>query len=144
MALYDILQAKGISATQLAEMTKFRRTTIHDWLTNPDRVPNGKKMLKLCEVLNVTANDILGIPDNKSTNTDKALMNELLMAVTNDGETKSEELHEIANRFALMHHVKLGTFFRRTAFVVAKIEQRGTVFKWQTLRKEQEEQLRLF
>lgn len=58
----EAMQAKGLTQTKLAEMLGVRQNTISQWITETNE-PNVETILRLCRLLDVTPNELLGWED---------------------------------------------------------------------------------
>jgi transcriptional regulator with XRE-family HTH domain len=129
-----------LTKNDLAERTGIAKSTIYHWV-NGVHSPNVPSILKLCEVMELTPNQLLGVEDTQYARPVFSRLKALQKAVTKNGLYDSGKLDAIANAL-LNKSPALASLLRDTARAVYNLELAVKPNKRQP--DEQDEQLTLF
>lgn len=97
MDLQALAASRGLTIHDLAEKMDCAKSTIYHW-NKGVYSPNTESILKLCSVLGLTPNELLGVEDHKYSRPVFSRLKELLKAVTKNGRYNSDNLHGTANK----------------------------------------------
>lgn len=122
--LAELMREKNLTDSDLAKALGCQQSTIFQWKAGGFS-PKANRIEPLCKLLDCTPNDLLGWGLKESTNISYAKREELLQAVTKNGEYDSQAIHHIASKFQRLSNGKITGFekwLRGIAEVLYRIE----------------------
>lgn len=64
--IFELMEQRGMTQKEFSEQTEISQSTISDWKRKKTN-PSADKILKICEVLQVTPNELLSEKESKET-----------------------------------------------------------------------------
>lgn len=107
--LQDIMRDRGLTDQELASRIMSSQSTVYQWRQGTF-LPRGRELIKLCETLQCSADDMLGISIERPATLNKALAVGLLKAITKNGEYTADTIHQIATTWRAMKGNRLTAF----------------------------------
>lgn len=120
MDLQALAASRGLTFNDLAERMDCAKSTIYHWSTGRYS-PNVPSILKLCDVLGLTPNQLLGIDECPYARPVFSRLKNLRIAVTHNGQYDSRQLDSIANSLRGKSKT-LERYFRSVADAVYNLE----------------------
>ena len=96
MKLAELMKDRGLSDGDLAKKLKCANSTVFQWRTGI-YLPRAEYLIPLCEILQCSADDLLGIDVEKATRLNRAQSVDLWQAVTRRGDWDSQTIHQMAS-----------------------------------------------
>lgn len=97
MKLAQILKDRSISDADMAQRLGCAHSTVFQWRVGA-QLPRADYVKKICETLQCSADELLGIDVEKPTRLNRAQSVELLQAVTKSKRYDSQVIHQMATR----------------------------------------------
>lgn len=122
--LAELMREKNLTDSDVAKALGCQQSTIFQWKAGGFS-PKANRLIPLCKLLDCTPNDLLGFGLKKSTNINYAKREELMQAVTKNGQYDSSAIHTIASKVQRMAGGKITGFelwLRSIAEVIYRIE----------------------
>jgi transcriptional regulator with XRE-family HTH domain len=95
--LAKLMETKEITDAELARRIGCGQSTVFHWRTGA-YLPRADYVKKICETLDYSADDLLGVERAKTDRLNRGLALELFQAVTKRGKYDSEMLHQMATQ----------------------------------------------
>lgn len=124
MKLADLMRDRGLKDWELAQALDCKRSTVYQWRTGKF-MPSAGYLKPLCELLQCSADDLLGIEIGTPAKINRALSRDLYKTITKNGEYNSSSIHLIASKMRAASGGKITNFecwLRDVAEVVYRIE----------------------
>lgn len=97
MNLHLLMKRHGLTARMLAKKLDCHESNVSAWLKGR-YTPRLDYIVKLCQILRCSADELLDIESNKCPQLPKALSKELYRTVTRDGKYNSAAIYQMAMR----------------------------------------------
>ena len=124
LKLTELLKEKNLTEAELARQLGCVQSTIFHWKVGT-YLPHAKYLVSMCQILDCSADDLLGIEREKPRQLDRQRATELLKAVTRKGQYDATVFHQMATKIRQSRANKVTEFekwLRDLAEVVYKIE----------------------
>lgn len=122
--LKPILKEKGFTVTTFAGRLGVAPSTVNQWIRGTFE-PRASSIRQACEILNVSADELLKVESTRHAGLGKPLAIDLLNAVTRGGRLDAQGFHEWATRLRVQRGGKLSNeeaWLREIAEVISLIE----------------------
>lgn len=122
--LAALLRDREMKPEDLARAVQCPASTVTQWL-NGKFMPSSRHLRTICETLDCSADDLLGVEVRKPEKVNKALALDLYAAITARGVYNSESIHQMATAARRAKGNRITTFelwLREIAEAVYKVE----------------------
>lgn len=109
MHLAQLMKEKGMTDAQLAKELGCVQSTVFHWKLGT-YLPRADYVKKICEILQCSADDLLGVELEKPDRLSRAMATDLLKAITKNGTYNAQLIHQMATAWRRMRGGKVTEF----------------------------------